>query len=231
MYLTRMAINVARPSAKRLLGSTYSLHAAVEAAFPPGSVTSCEEGRVLWRLDLPPARELPTWLYIASPERPDLTHVVEQAGWPAVHGDGWDTRDYAPLLGRIAAGQRWSFRLKANPSREVATDAGLRPKPGMIGKVVGHATVAQQEGWLLSRASKHGFRVCTDVAMGPLLRVLWTQKEQFKRKDDLVTICTAQYDGVLEVVDPDAFRRLLCHGIGRAKGFGCGLMTIAPVGQ
>ena len=45
----------------------------------------------------------------------------------------------------------------------------------------------------------------------------------------MVTLATAQYDGILEVTDADAFRHVLGFGMGRARGFGCGLMTIAPV--
>ena len=37
------------------------------------------------------------------------------------------------------------------------------------------------------------------------------------------------FEGMLTVTDRDAFVHALTHGIGRAKGYGCGLLTIAPV--
>lgn len=52
--------------------------------------------------------------------------------------------------------------------------------------------------------------------------------ERSRREGSDVTICTAVYDGVLRVEDADAFRHALGFGIGRAKGFGCGLLTIMP---
>lgn len=34
------------------------------------------------------------------------------------------------------------------------------------------------------------------------------------------------YEGVLQVTDPEAFKALLCEGVGRGKAYGLGLMTI-----
>jgi len=42
-----------------------------------------------------------------------------------------------------------------------------------------------------------------------------------------VTLVTVTYDGLLEVTDPDALRRTLTRGLGRAKAYGCGLLTLA----
>ena len=77
MYLTKCEINPARRDARKLLGSPQAMHAAVMAAFP--RAVTAEEGRALWRLDEVRAG---TYLYVVSPWKPDLTHVVEQAGWP-----------------------------------------------------------------------------------------------------------------------------------------------------
>ena len=39
---------------------------------------------------------------------------------------------------------------------------------------------------------------------------------------------SARYEGILEVTNPDHFRRTLLRGIGPAKAFGFGLLSIAP---
>lgn len=85
MHLTRFRLNTARPGARRLLASPQSLHAAVMASFPRLLPTdgTAQGPRVLWRLDHNARAEV--LLYIVSPDRPDLTHLVEQAGWPAAH--------------------------------------------------------------------------------------------------------------------------------------------------
>ena len=102
MYLTRFEINAARRGARDLLASPHRLHAAVLAAFPTAQrepTRGSDGGRILWRVD---QRGHQTLLYLVSPHQPDLTHLVETAGWPATHT--WDTRPYTPLLDRLTPG-------------------------------------------------------------------------------------------------------------------------------
>ena len=39
---------------------------------------------------------------------------------------------------------------------------------------------------------------------------------------------SVRYDGILEVTDPDKFRKTLASGIGPGKAFGFGLLSVAP---
>lgn len=224
MYLTRLVMNPARRGTRVLLASPQRLHAAVLASFPPDTPTSVPQGRLLWRVD----RSERVDLYVASPERPDLTHLIEQAGWPTT--GTWVTRDYGPLLKRLETGQHWAFRLTANPVRSTRSKDGEPTKPR------GHVTAAQQENWLLSRTERHGFRVCSGVHDTPDLVLRDRTVARFSRRNDAghdgaragqVVIAMATYEGMLEICDPDALRAALTHGIGRAKGYGCGLLTLA----
>jgi CRISPR system Cascade subunit CasE len=45
-----------------------------------------------------------------------------------------------------------------------------------------------------------------------------------------VSLVTVTFDGRLEVTEPQLLRRALTHGIGKAKAYGCGLLTLAPLG-
>jgi CRISPR system Cascade subunit CasE len=211
-----MAINGARRGAWKLLRSPQAMHAAVLSGFPPETETVSDAGRVLWRLDRTPTS---IWLYVTSPSRPDLTHLVEQAGWPTQ--GAWETRDYEPFLSRLQTGQRWVFRLCANPAHAVNDATGAM-------KRYGHVTVAQQQQWLLDRAERNGFAVVVGEA-GPDLAVTRRERKVFRRDSATVTIDTAQFDGQLEVRDPDVLRRALTGGIGRSKAYGCGLMMLAPL--
>ncbi|MDM4762834.1 type I-E CRISPR-associated protein Cas6/Cse3/CasE [Galbitalea sp. SE-J8] len=213
-YLTRMPINAARRQARLLLTSRQAMHAAVLSGFAPGS--GFEDERVLWRVDAGADRR--TTLYIVSPERPDLTHLVEQAGWPTT--SAWETREYDALLARLNDGQRWLFRLAANPVHTARLDDGRV-------KRLGHVTVAQQETWLRDRAGTSGFEVVGD----PNADLLVSRRERvrFRRGEATVTLDVAQFDGQLVVTDAAALRHALVAGIGRAKGYGCGLLTLAPL--
>jgi CRISPR system Cascade subunit CasE len=218
---------MARPGAIRLLSSPYRMHAAVEQSFPPNSKRSSEEGRILWRVDSSPRREEGTWLYVVSPDYPDFSHIVEQGGWPANAES--ESKDYSPVLDCLESGQVWHFRLKGNPARKALVDKGKSPNQKVIGKIQGHVTAEQQLGWLLSRAGKHGFSIPNGKDGQPAVTASQRRVETYRHHGQTVTINTAVFDGVLVVKDAELLRHALCFGIGRAKGFGCGLLTIAPV--
>lgn len=227
MYLSRVSLGLPRLEAIAFLSSPYKVHAAVEQAFATDAVREDGRGRILWRLDEVPGNEHEVWLYVMSPDRPDFTHICEQAA--STEPPAWVTKDYDPVLDRVSEGQLWQFRLKANPVRKVLVDKGRQERAGIVGTLQGHVTEAQQRTWLLDRAEAHGFRIAQTEEGFDLLVVSHRRRERFKRQGGMVTLATAQYDGVLEVIDAEAFRHTLGFGLGRARGFGCGLMTIAPL--
>ena len=231
MFLTRFQVNPRRRDSSKLLASPQVMHAAVLSSFPDAMAAPGDPGRVLWRLDRLGGKLL---LIIASPKKPDLTHLVEQAGWPSLE-PAWETRDYAPLLERIVAGQRWAFRLTANPIHS------LPPVNGKRGRVLGHRTVEHQLGWLVGRSEQHGFSLVEHDAQQlnaateelvsvtvPTARVTNSQVLRFARGASTVTLRSATFDGLLEVIDAEVFKHALTSGIGSGKAYGCGLLTIAP---
>lgn len=214
MHFTRFEINPARRDARALLASPQRIHAAVLAGFPE-SRDEAADGRILWRLD---EGRHDVVLYVVSPDKPDLTHLVETVGRPAY---GWQTRDYGPFLDRLAAGERWAFRLRANPVHHV------RPVHGGRGKRVGHVTAQQQTAWSHRQAERHGFAVVAGSAGEPDLVLRDRRSLRFARQGRTVTLATVVLEGTLRVDDPAALRAALVGGIGSGKGYGCGLLTLA----
>lgn len=213
-----MQINPRRRGARLLLTSPQAMHGAVQAGFSDPRPT--EDGRVLWRLDTyGPHRVL---LYIVSPEKPDLTHIVEQAGWPTT--ELWGTHTYDGLLDSLSTGQHWQFRLTANPVHSARRENWPKTKP------LGHVTVSQQTNWLADRAEKLGFSIpATSAGSDEFdMAVVDRAVRRFSRQGHQVTISTATYEGQLQVQSPEALRRAMTLGIGRAKSYGCGLLTLAP---
>lgn len=229
MYISRMSLNVARADTLTFVSSPYKVHAAVEHAFAPQSMRRTDEGRILWRLDSTVHDRDALWLYVVSPEQPDFSHIVERVGWPTT--SSWESKNYSPVIMNVSEGQVWQFRLKANPARTVKKDHGRRSNADVVGTVQGHITVAQQIEWLVNRSEAHGFTVVTGEDGIPAVTVSQRHKERFAHHGETVTISTARFDGILRVTDAEAFRKTLGFGIGRSKGFGCGLLTIAPVKQ
>jgi CRISPR system Cascade subunit CasE len=232
MYLTRFRINTARREGRELLGSPHRMHAAVNMSFPDLLSREGSGPRVLWRVDRNSAAEV--LLFVVSPGRPDLTHLVEQAGWPAADKPGWQTYDYGTFLSGLAKGSTWSFRLTANPVHSI------RRKEGEPTKRTAHITPRHQMAWLLAKQDGAGFAVAEKDRAARLLEHGDELQLVVRDKRDLrfakasehrtVSLTAVTYDGLLTVTDPDVLRRTLTQGLGKAKAYGCGLMTLAPVG-
>jgi CRISPR system Cascade subunit CasE len=234
MYLTRFRVNTARREARRLLSSPNRLHGAVNMAFAEPPKNEGDGPRVLWRLDQDhPSR---TNLFIVSPSRPDLTHLVEQAGWPAAETPGWTTFAYQEFLEALAEGDVWAFRLTANPVHYVRNKDGAPPKR------TAHVTPRHQMRWLLERQEQAGFEIVCKPPEKRLtehgdmyeLVVHGRRPLQFSRRSEDggrgdVRFTRVTFDGRLKITDLARFQRTLTHGIGKAKAYGCGLMTLAPV--
>lgn len=218
MYLTRMYLNFRRRSAMKLLDSPQCMHAAIAHVCPPDSYDP-SQSRVLWRIDRQQDR---IGLFVVTPVEPDLSNIVEQAGWQT--GEMWQTRPYGPLLDSLEKKQIWEFRLTANPTHSARKEGWSDTKP------IGHVTVKQQLDWFTSRAEKWGFSLPCGAAASTTVAVTERRTMRFSRKGGPgVVLSTASYQGILQVADPILLRGSLVNGIGRAKAYGCGLMTLAPV--
>ncbi|MEU7874301.1 type I-E CRISPR-associated protein Cas6/Cse3/CasE [Dactylosporangium sp. NPDC049140] len=222
MYLTRCTIDPARRGARKLLGSPQAMHAAVRAAFAAPEDYERPGARALWRLDTTAGGTV--HLYLVSPGAPDLAHLVEQAGGRDT-AEAWTTRPYDGLLTSLQPGQRWAFRLTANPSH-----SGRKTPESKDTQRFGRLRAGEQVQWLLDRTARCGFTVAAQRDGAPNLALHRRQTLTFKRGMHTVSLTTATYDGVLEVADAAAFRQALTGGIGHGKAYGCGLLTIAPVG-
>jgi CRISPR system Cascade subunit CasE len=164
-YLSRIRINPLRSQSRELLASPGALHRWVAYAIPG----SPDEERVLWRLDSDnPHRPQ---LFALTRSRPDWTHLVDEAGWPASDGEHAVVRPYQPLLDQIAVGREFAFRLTANPVQNTVTP--VKPTPAQATRLaatleegrhrrgfrLAHRTAAAQLDWFLSRTERWGFDV------------------------------------------------------------------------
>ena len=210
MYLSRVELAPARRSTMTALAAPQKFHGVVESAF------SGERRRRLWRLDRLGEK---LYLLVLSEAVPDLSGAAQQFGTGAAP----ETRCYDPLLERITVGSCWQFRLTANPTKSCKD-----PKnPTARGTVLAHCTTKFQKQWLLERAAKHGFALTEDSF--DVTRVQWHRFAKHGTRP--VSLLAVTYEGILQVTDADAFRAVLCQGMGRGKAYGLGLLTVMRGGQ
>lgn len=211
MYLSRILLDQKRRETLQALSSPHILHGAVEQSF------ASRDKRKLWRIDwLNDA----CYLLVLSQDKPDFTHIAKQFGNPSSE-PLWETKDYDFLLSRLQAGQDWHFRLCANPTRssfkEKETATGR-------GKVFAHVTQEQQRQWLLLKAGTCGFKLKEDEF--DVVHTQWLKFSKGKGSQREITLRTATFEGKLTITNIESFMQTLLSGIGRAKSYGCGLLTI-----
>ncbi|MER5981525.1 type I-E CRISPR-associated protein Cas6/Cse3/CasE [Streptomyces sp. NPDC001787] len=244
-YLSRIRINPLRAGSRKLLASPRAMHAAVEGGLPGLP----EQERTLWRLD--PDNPHRPQLFVLTTNKPDWTHLVEQAGWPGADGEHYAVRDYAPLLQQLAPGRSFAFRLTANPvqntnrpdkpteRQQERMDAGVRRSFR-----VGHRTAAAQLNWFLTRTRRWGFDIPAAPNMDGThgadgespreIRITTRLRRSFGKgaitaKEAHVVMNAVTFEGHLRITDPALLTERLLSGIGPSKAYGCGLLTLAPL--
>lgn len=242
MFLSRVNVSTGRPDQllEILKADHYRLHQLLWRLFP-GQPEAKRD--FLFKRDNRDA--LPVFYLLSKHEPVAIPGVLNV-----------ETKPYCPQL---QAGDRLSFHLVANPVTQVTIERtpeekqrqlDCRRELGFTEKttykrvrhdVVMHkkkqllaqgmckeelpptAEIAQLAGeqWLRQRANMLGFSIETVRADG-------YQQHRFDQRK--IRLSTLEFQGILQVTEPDVFvEKALYKGIGPAKAFGCGLLTVARV--
>jgi CRISPR system Cascade subunit CasE len=119
-------------------------------------------------------------------------------------------------------GQRLRFRLRGNPVKTIVDEKGRNSQKGGIKKCrVPLIREEEQRSWFMRKLDTT-CRVESIIIQREVPLYFRKNKEQRTGK-----IQTLLFDGILCVQKPDAFLETLKKGIGPAKAFGCGLLSIA----
>lgn len=114
----------------------------------------------------------------------------------------------------------YGFEVRLNPTkREKAS-----------GKTVPVLGAEALLSWFCEKASaKYGFEVLQDKQGTQLVQVQGIGVQRFEKMGTVVTHAEATFIGKLQVVDRELFKKTFEEGMGRAKGFGFGLLQIVPL--
>jgi CRISPR system Cascade subunit CasE len=143
----------------------------------------------------------------------------------------------------LTTGTVLRFRLRANPTKKIhTTEATRTPGKRATGPNGTRKPLTRDElpAWLERKSGHHGFRLLDarhqpdpiagkeQVGRKPDPRQQGTDTEQ---KTMRMTHAAVLFEGVLEIVDADLFRGALWGGIGPAKAYGFGLLSVAPAAR
>jgi CRISPR system Cascade subunit CasE len=200
MYLSRASLNLRVKEVRRDIVNPYDLHRTLRRIFPQ-TEEDAEKTPVLWRIDSD--YQVPM-LLLQSREAPSWEQLSIPHYFLKI-----DPARSLEFLGNLQSGDLLRFRLKANPT---VTRAGKR---------IGLKTIEEQLEWLKTQGSRRGFLLVGAMVTG-------SQLENYqKSKDTRISIQTATFDGHLRVTDPALLMQAVHNGLGHAKAFGCGLLSLA----
>ena len=214
MYLSQLKLNMLIQQVKHDLGNPYELHRTIMRAFP--NPLPAEE-RILFRVETSQGQLQPLVL-VQSQTKPN---------WEAVETT-FDAYFLQPpqvksLDGiKIESGDVLRFRLRADPSKRV-----LYGEKGES-KRISLFSESDRLDWLVRKAEKCSFTITSEQLLirDAPYRTFFIAQSQKTRK---ATINMVDYDGLLQVNDPEKFMDHIFNGIGPAKGLGCGLLSFARI--
>jgi len=120
--------------------------------------------------------------------------------------------------------QQYLFKANVNP---VIALCKRDPKgnPKKRGSYYAILKKEELQEWLMEKGEKNGFRILDEPELeiaAPIFNKL------YKKKNEGV-IVGVEFKGALQVIDQNKFIRIAKEGIGRARGFGFGMLVIKPI--
>ena len=207
MFLSLLEIDPGVDVARTWLGNPYRVHQRLAMAFPDS-----QAGRALFRIE-------DEW----SPPR-IIVQTQAEADWDAAFRDLpvlASRPRQKPLDMAVSDGDVLRFRLRANPTKRLS--AGC-PGAKVDGARVGLFKEADQRAWLKRKAAAAGFEALA-FDIRPLSTIV-SRKNPAKDRARQSHLAI-QFDGQLRVIDTHALIEAVRAGIGSAKAYGYGLLSLA----
>ena len=229
MYRVHQRICMAFPSASRKSGDADFLQPFKPKEFGDGQVhvERATESGFLFRID--PHTDARAVILVQSAIEPDWDYAFHNAHYFLAAPP--EMKQFDP---RVKKGERLRFRLLANPTRRLSRNSP-DAKEESIGKRV-PVPPTQLFEWLARKGESGGFSIQKEsTTVQPAYDYFRKPDKEHEEKsgdegrDQKSCLRSVRFDGVLEVTDGSCFRNTLVRGIGPAKAFGFGLLSIAPV--
>lgn len=204
MWLTRITPDQRRRDVQDDLDDTVKMHRRVMTLAEDGLGDQArQQAGILYRIETAPSG---VHLLVQTRNEPRIEQL------PAGYGTS-ETRDLRPELDALTVGTRLRYRIAANATKRLA---------GVYGEKAGRLTTlagAEAEEWWRQRAAANGLDVDE----------LTAARQESARSGDRnrpIKHTITRFDGTGTVTDPDLLRTAVEDGIGRARAYGCGLLSI-----
>ncbi|GIG70555.1 type I-E CRISPR-associated protein Cas6/Cse3/CasE [Phytomonospora endophytica] len=204
-WLTKITLVAGDRAVQRLLDDAGALHNALMRLVPDGlgDHPRAQTG-LLYRVEQ--HTRTPQILAQTTVE-PDISRLDKRLA------DQVAVRDLTGFLTGLRNGNRVRYRITANPTKR----HGRSANDGKAGKLY-VVSGALAERWWTDRAAEGGLDVrSVEYRKLPEIRVRAKGSH-----------AAAQFDGGAVITDADHVRAMITDGLGRAKSYGCGLLSLGP---
>lgn len=205
MFISKTTFPTFTHRTLRTLSDAQRLHEVIAKASPHDGAV----GRTLWRLD---STSRGMVLYVVAPSPVDEVTLRDNLGGRT------QVRPYVIPDDVVAKGSMVKFKLKANPAINTTVN-GVTKRKALTSR-------KDRVSWLERVASNNGFTFNhTDVEVRDAEegRVIMNRREN---KGGKHALHCAEFSGVVTVTDTEKFLAALYNGVGKARAFGCGLITL-----
>lgn len=213
MYLSKLTLNLRNRQVRSEITSPYEMHRTISKAF--ASNDSATDNRMLFRIESNPKNNISSGINVlvqSSDTEPDWSKLTVDENYFLAE----PLTKYVDLS-KLASGL-YKFKLIANPTIK------------RNGKRFGLYKEEEQIEWFKRKGEHHGFEPiylhCSDFTIGNKSKTA-NMKEDVNKSD--IYHLGVSYEGVLKVTNPEEVIKAMLAGIGSAKAFGFGLLTIAIV--
>ena len=241
LHLSLISLPRSSPRWQRL--TPYELHQSLWKGFD-GLERGERERRFLYRHN---EDDQSHSVLVQSSTEPDWSDLIDEAEGSTVR-----TRTFDP--GRLQEANRYRFLLRTNPTvsrkypdgsvRRIAVGSDRRHLAEKLDKTGPDELRTREEmllDWLQRQGERGGFTIVSESDR-PLFDAGPNQDLVVRKSGDRgkgngevgsqsnpITITTIDFTGVLQITASAAFAESLRHGIGRARAFGCGLISLATL--
>lgn len=221
MYLSKLELNLRSREARRDLNLPYELHRTLANVFvtPEGQDYRATHG-VLFRIESTVGFGTQPVVLVQSATVPNWNQLPSDYTRQSV-----PCKPYVPTL---AASQVLGFRLVANPTKKVAREGRRQGNRVPLLNAGGDGEITPAQQWLRRKAALCGFELLHVLAEDfrqTSTRHSGTSEQHAKQQLPLYGV---RFDGLLRVNDPRLLDEAVRHGVGPAKAFGFGLLSLNP---
>jgi CRISPR system Cascade subunit CasE len=208
MFLSKLSLDPKHAQVQSEVANRYELHRTLTAQFPG---KKRKDIGLLYRIELPDQyRFQPITLLIQTQIEPDWRNIYDR-----------DMLIKPPQVKvfttNFSKSEKFYFRLLGNPTARRKQPDGSRKRVGLYDR-------EDQQDWILRKAQYGGFKVLS------LQLTDYGLIESSKKKNNQtfhIKHLAVKYEGLLQIIDTDKFTKSFVTGIGSAKAFGFGLLSLA----